>query len=336
MRRRVRLLSHLATASLLTACASAPTTEQGAGARTAPGSGPAATSYPLEVANCGHTVVFHAAPERVVLLNSAPTSALQAIGVLERTVARAGAFPPAYFDEATRSTLEAIPSLGGDDIDAAGHFQISQEVVLAHEPDLVLGLPDGISRDALTDADIPVLEEPAMCPEGLPDPGFDDIYAQVALYGEVFDQQDAAAEAIERLRARVATLTTQAAGGRTAAVLFPTVGAGAGYAYGTRSMTHPQLEAAGFTNAFADVDERVFEVTLEEVLDRDPDVLVLLHVDGDPERVEAEIRGLPGADGLTAVANDDILVQLFNFSEPPTPLSIDGLERITATFGDGS
>src|SRR5690606_9217266 len=111
---------------------------------------------------------------------------------------------------------------------------------------------------------------------------------------------------------------------RTAAVLFPTVGGGTGYAYGNKSMAHPQLEAAGFTNVFGDVDERVFEVTLEQLIDRDPAVLVLLYVDGDPEAVKDAIVNLPGADALTAVQNDDILVQLFNFTEPPTPLSVDG------------
>ena len=68
--------------------------------------------------------------------------------------------------------------------------------------------------------------------------------------------------------------------GRTAAVLYPTVGGGTTYAYGTGSMAHPQLEAAGLENVFGDVDERVFEVTLEELLGRDPDVVVLNEPEG--------------------------------------------------------
>jgi hypothetical protein len=153
--------------------------------------------------------------------------------------------------------------------------------------------------------------------------GFGSAFGANALAGSAF------------LGAMSASLAVDAAPdeGRTAAVLYPTVGGGAGYAYGTRSMAHPQLEAAGFGNAVADVDERVFEVTLEELLDRDPDALVLLYGDGDPGLVEDEIRGLPGADGLTAVQDDAILVQLFNFTEPPTSLSVDGLETIVSTFG---
>lgn len=55
-------------------------------------------------------------------------------------------------------------------------------------------------------------------------------------------------------------------------------------------------EAAGFTNGFTDTQERVFEVTMEELFGRNPDVLVLLYGDGDPTAVEAAVTGLPGAE----------------------------------------
>ena len=97
-------------------------------------------------------------------------------------------------------------------------------------------------------------------------------------------------------------------------------------------MAHPQLEAAGFTNVFADVGERVFEVTAEELIGRNPDVLVLLYSDGDPAAVKAAVTGLNGAGAISAVRDDQILVQLFNFTEPSGPLAIDGLARIVERF----
>ncbi len=123
---------------------------------------------------------------------------------------------------------------------------------------------------------------------------------------------------------------------RTAAVLYPTVGGGVTYAYGSTSMAHPQLEAAGLTNVFGDSTERVFEVTLEELLGRNPDVIIMLYGDGDPKAVETAVTGLPGAEKLTAVQNGDLLVQLFNFTEPASPLSVDGLEKIVERFRAGS
>ncbi|MCR1782072.1 ABC transporter substrate-binding protein [Nocardioides carbamazepini] len=292
------------------------------------GSGP----YPLTVENCGAEVTFDAAPEHVVLLKSAAVPYLASLGVLDRVTARAGEYPRAYYDDATWAALEDIPALTGK-TDTSGHLLVSKEVVIDQEPDLVLGEVDNLSRDTLGDVGIPLIEEPAMCAAGLDEPGFDDIRDQMTTYGEIFDRSEEAAAANAALEERVAALTAEpAARRRTAAVLYPTVGGGVTYAYGTRSMAHPILEAAGFENVFADTDERVFEVTPEELIGRDPDVLILLHSAGDPAKVAEAVTALPGAQSIAAVREDDLMPLLFNYVEPPTPLALDGLEQVRARF----
>jgi len=293
-------------------------------------------AFPVTVTNCGADVTFDAAPERVVLLKSAAVPFLHELGVMDRVTARAGQYPSEYYDDETLTELDAVPLLT-DRTDTSGHLQISPEVVIGQEPDLVLGEVDNLDRATLAAVGIPLLEEPALCETGSRQPGFDDIYAQMEQYGEVFDRSEEAARAVERLRERQAAVERGAGAGtgRTAAVLYPTVGGGVTYAYGTGSMAHPQLQAAGLENVFGDVRERVFEVSVEELLGRDPDVLVLLHSDGDPAAVEQAVTGLPGAEDLTAVREGAVMTQLFNFTEPPTPLSIEGTERIVERFGTG-
>ncbi|MEV4544329.1 ABC transporter substrate-binding protein [Micromonospora echinaurantiaca] len=304
---------------------------------TACGDGAAPTAaeqgYPLTVSNCGAEVTFPAAPKRVVLLRSAAVPYLHSLGVMDRVTARAGQYPKEYYDAATLAELDRIPLLT-DKTDTSGHLQISKEVVISQQPDLVLGEVDNLSRDTLAAVDIPLLEEPAMCTDGTTAPTFDDIYAQLQTYGKVFGREAEAATAVTALKERLASIRAEAvpSAGRTAAVLYPTVGGGTTYAYGTASMAHPQLEAAGFRNVFGDVRERVFEVTVEELLGRDPDVLILLYSDGDPKAVEQGLTALPGAENLNAVRTGNVMTQLFNFTEPPTPLSVDGLERIVRRF----
>lgn len=304
---------------------------------TACGDGAAPTAaeqgYPLTVSNCGAEVTFPVAPKRVVLLRSAAVPYLHSLGVMDRVTARAGQYPKEYYDAATLAELDRIPLLT-DKTDTSGHLQISKEVVISQQPDLVLGEVDNLSRDTLAAVDIPLLEEPAMCPDGTAAPTFDDIYAQLQTYGKVFGREAEAATAVTALKERLASIRAEAvpSAGRTAAVLYPTVGGGTTYAYGTASMAHPQLEAAGFRNVFGDVQERVFEVTVEELLGRDPDVLILLYSDGDPKAVEQGLTALPGAENLNAVRTGNVMTQLFNFTEPPTPLSVDGLERIVRRF----
>ncbi|WP_422771488.1 ABC transporter substrate-binding protein [Plantactinospora sp. WMMC1484] len=289
--------------------------------------------YPLTVTNCGAQVTFDAAPQRVVLLKSAAVPYLHSLGVMDRVTARAGQYPKEYYDAATIAELDRIPLLT-DKTDTSGHLQISKEVVISQQPDLVLGEVDNLSRDTLSAVNIPLLEEPAMCPDSKAVPTFDDIYAQMRSYGKVFGRDAEATAAVTALQERMAKVQAEVgtSSGRTAAVLYPTVGGGVTYAYGTASMAHPQLEAAGLRNVFGDVKERVFEVTVEELLGRNPDVLILLYGDGDPTAVEQGLTGLPGAQNLNAVRTGNVMTQLFNFTEPPTPLSIDGLERIVRRF----
>lgn len=316
---------------VLASCGLAADEGQGSGAAGAGG------SYPLTIENCGAEVTFDTAPEAVVLLKSAAVPFLAELGVLDRVSARAGEYPRDYYDDATWSALQDIPALTGR-TDTSGHLSISKEVVIDQEPDLVLGEVDNLSRATLESVGIPLLEEPAMCPEGLDAPGFDDVYSQLETYGKVFDRPGEAAAAIHDLEARERDLRADPADPagprRTAAVLYPTVGGGVTYAYGTRSMAHPLLEAAGLDNVFADTDERVFEITAEELLGRDPDVLVLLHGSGDPREVVEAVTSLPGADDLAAVREDAMVPLLFNYVEPPTPLVLDGLEQLRDRLGE--
>lgn len=321
------------TALLLTGCGLSSATTDDA----AVSDSNAAAGFPLTAQNCGADVEFAAAPERVVLLKSAAVPFLSDLGVMDRVTARAGLFPTDYYDEETVAELDAIKLLT-EETDSGGHLQISKEVVISEQPDLVLGEVDNLSRSTLSAVDIPLIEEPALCEVGAVEPSFDDIYAQMSLYGEIFDQAALAEAENAELQTRVEGIvaSVDAESGRTAAVLYPTVGGGTTYAYGSLSMASPQVEAAGFENVYGDVDERVFEVTTEELLGRNPDVLILLYTDGDPEQVQAAIENLPGAESLKAVRNGDVMTQLFNFTEPASPLTIDGLEMIVERFGTGS
>ena len=317
--RRLRLGgAALLSTALLASCAS------GAAEDTS-----AEEGFPVTVENCGAEVTFDAPPEQAILLKSSAVPFLAELGVLDRVSARAGAYPDEYYDAQTLAALEEIPVLT-DELDTSGHLQISREVVVAQTPDLVLGEVDNLSRESLSSVDIPLLEEPALCDVAGAEPAWDDVWSQLRLYGRVFAREDEAEQAVADLQERLGELEARAAARepRTAAVLYPGVGGGATYAYGTGSMAQPQLESAGLTNVFDDVDERVFEVGVEELLGRDPDVLVLLHSEGDPADVEQAVLDLPGAERLAAVRDDAVQTLLFNFTEPASPLALDGLERI--------
>lgn len=292
---------------------------------------PAPEGYPLTVENCGNDVHFDAPPERVTLLESAPVTILEGIGVFDRVQSRAGFFPLDYYDDELAQRVQDIEAFS-DDVDASGHLMISQELVVAQSPDLVLGLPDGLTREGLAEAGAATLTQELYCRDRSEEASFEDLYAEVERFGTIFDRQEAAAELTAELAERVAEVEERTLGEqRTAAILYPTVGGGPVYTYGTSSMAQPQLEAAGFDNVFADSDERVFEVQTEELIDRDPDVLVILY-QGQQKDAEDALLQRAGIEGVSALAEERVHYQLFNFTEPASPLVVDGLEQIAEHF----
>ncbi len=292
--------------------------------------------YPVTVENCGNEVTIESEPTNVVMLKSAVVPFLTSVGVLDHVSAKAGVYPDGYFSDETAERIADVETLT-DRVDASGHLMIAKEAVIARDPDLVLGQTDNLSHAALAEVGVPSLEASGLCTSNLPEPGFQQIYDEVEMYGQVFNREAEAEEAVAGLEERVEEVTSGVTKGeRTGAVLYPTVGGGTTYAYGNKSMTDPMLQAAGIDNVFGGQDERVFEVTLETLLEKDPDVLVLLHSEGDPEEVEQAVTGLPGAESLTAVREGAVHTELFNFAEPASPLVVDGLERLADELGDGS
>ncbi|MDY6051204.1 MAG: ABC transporter substrate-binding protein [Rothia sp. (in: high G+C Gram-positive bacteria)] len=319
----------LASALILCSCASTSSTST-QNASSEPG-------FPLTIENCSTSITIDHKLERVALLEPASATALAQLGVLDRVVARAGAYPDEYYSPQVRSQIAEIPNYT-QDLDPTGHVQISIDKILSDQPDSVfLGEVENITPESLVEMNIPVIQEPAMCRTGAPESqSYQSVYDQVSMYGKIFGVEDKAeqinSELAQRVKAAEETVEQSGRQGRTAAVLYPTVGGGTIYAYGTRSMADPQLTAAGFINVFADTDQRVFEVTPEELIARNPDVLILLHTDGQAQPVEDALRSMPGASSITAVKDDNIMVHLMNFTEPATPLSVTGLENIVDRF----
>ncbi|AXK47001.1 ABC transporter substrate-binding protein [Brachybacterium saurashtrense] len=327
--RRTLMTSLLGVLGLAaTACTSAE-----GGHRSSPDGAPGTTASPVTVENCDAEVTFAAPPQRVVLLDSAPVTTLDGLGVLDRVVARAGSFPPGYFADELAARLEQIPALS-EEIDATGHLQISQEVVIAQRPDLVLGLPDGVTREGLAAAGAAALLPRTYCGDLGERARFEALYAEIEDYGRVFDRAEQAASLVASLQERVAAVPP-AAPGLTAAVLYASRGGGPLYAYGATSMATAQLDALGIRSALEGTTERVFEVSAEPLLAAAPDLLIVLHEGDVPgHEVVASFADTAGLRALPAVRDGAVLPLLFNFAEPASPLVVEGLERIAAWLAE--
>ncbi|AKK10156.1 ABC transporter substrate-binding protein [Corynebacterium uterequi] len=284
----------------------------------------AAQEGSIQVENCGQTFTLDSPAQQATLLAPNSVTTLSALGVLDQVVAKAGFYPPEYFDDATNAKLDGIETLS-DRLDPSGHLQISREQVMATNPDLIIGYTDQITPDTMKPQGIPVVTEEAYCDGIEGDATWEDVYHHVELYAALFGKPEEGAAYIEELKKTVASFEGEDSG-KTVAVLYPTVGGGVTYAYGTGSMSHPVVTGAGLENVFADTSERVFEVSAEQLVDRAPDVIVALYQSDNPDEIIDAVRQLPGSEAIPAVRDNRIIPLLFNYAEPPTPLAVKGVE----------
>lgn len=290
----------------------------------------AASALPMTVTDCGRDVVLETRPERVLTMGSVAATLMWAAGATDKITTRAneGGVTLGPAQEALHKVTLISPNQ-----------ELSQEVIIGQQPDLVISY--GLNMTTWQDleaAGIKSIVNAGFCdgtgsgpnPDG--DVDFDDVYADIELYGRIFGTEAAATQTVVDLRRRVTAVRDQfrspPSSARTAAGL--TLSGGNVRAYGFPNMTHAQIEALGLTDVFADIKERIAEVSIEELIDRDPDFLIFLAGGAQSATradIEQALRTLPGIDRVTAVREGRYVLLESPFILG-SPLAVNGLEAM--------
>lgn len=280
----------------------------------------AQTSYPLNIENCGARVSLAAAPERVVTIKSTATEMLLALGLADRIVGVGFQDGPA--PEPWTAAAAALPVLS-DKLP-------SQEVVLEAEPELIYGgwesnfAADGAGeRPTLAALGVASYVSPAACRSIKPAKlGFDDVFAEIAEVGTMFDVPDSADALIAEQRAALAAI---AADTRNLSAVWYSSGTKTPYVGGGSGAPQMMLEALGLTNIMASVDEGWVSAGWEAIVDADPDVIVLVDaVWNSAAQKKKLLAENPITSQLDAVINERYLVL-------PFPASEAGVRNVGAT-----
>ncbi|MCI6207122.1 MAG: ABC transporter substrate-binding protein [Corynebacterium glucuronolyticum] len=297
-----------------------------------PSTAAAESSAAFTFENCGHEITVNGIPQKVLLVNRigvVPT--LDALGVLSDVHMRAGAFAREYFSPTLEAKVEKIPNLT-EKVDPTGHLQISKEEVVGTESDLIIGYAGNVDYTAMAGTGIPIIEEPGFCGGLRGQASWDDVWKHIRFYGKLFHKEAEAEKYVAETQEKLRAAEEKKAGeGLSVAVLYPSTDGSVNYAYGTTSMSHPIVTSAGMKNVFADTEERVFEVTDEELIARNPDVIISLYSVGGQENADRAVDGVKKITGInetTAGKTGAILPMLLYFAEPPSGLSIQGLEQL--------
>jgi len=280
----------------------------------------AQTSYPLTISNCGFDVTIPAAPQRVVTIKSTATEMLLTLGLADRIVGVGFQDGPA--PEPWTAAAAGLPVLS-DKLP-------SQEVVLEAAPDFVYGgwesnfAGDGAGeRPTLAALGVASYVAPAACRSLKPAKlSFDEVFAEIAEMGAIFDVA-AAAEAL--IAGQKAALEAIEPDGRGLTALWyssgtktPYVGAGAG-------APQMMLEALGLENIMAGVDDGWLSTSWEAVVDANPDVIVLVDATwNSAEQKRQLLAENPITSKLDAVIHQRYLTVAF-------PASEAGIRNVPAT-----
>ncbi len=251
---------------------------------------PELAAFPLTITDdLGRDVTVEAKPQRIVSLAPSHTEILFAIGAGNQVVGVTTYcnYPPEAQDR--------------EQIGGFSATTISVEKIVALEPDLVFSVGE-IQRPA-----IEALEQVDITVVALDPNDFDEVYATIELMGRLTGHEKEAAQIMADMKARVAAVQERVATipeEERLTVFWETYDEPL-MTVGTASFTHQLIELAGGVNIFADLTEAYPQVNAEEVIKRNP--AVIMGADSMGDKLSTELVGQrPGWGQVQAVQDGRI------------------------------
>jgi iron complex transport system substrate-binding protein len=256
----------------------------------------------------GRSVELPDHPHRVVCLVPSVVDIVYALGAGEDVVA---------ISDFTKYPKEALqkPSIGLP-------LNPSIEAIIALHPDLVLGSGDMNTLESaghLQRLSIPVF---------MVDPhGIEGIYGSILSLGGALNRETDAHTLVARLRTRVDAVKARVAGQPKVRV-FMAIWYDPVMTIGKRAFISELIEAAGGRSVTDDIAQEWPEVSLETIVSRQPDALLLMRGSNiTPE----ELKTRPGWEHLSAVQQGRVFYTDGRI-QYPSPIAFDVLEDLAKQF----
>jgi cobalamin transport system substrate-binding protein len=312
-----RLLLLLLLSALVIASACGDDDDSGADATATPAANAAPSpeaAFPYEIERSdGKTLTLEQPVERMVSLSPGATEIIYAIGGEASLIAvdNQADYPP------------AVGTLSGR-VDA---YEPNIEAIAALEPDLVVVATDiGDLVAALDRLSIPVLfidiNTDVLTVE--------DVIEQIPVFGRITGRDEAAAQLVESLEARVAAVDAKVAG----------IAAGPSVYHELDSMFYSVAEGSFIGNLYTRLKIKNIagdgggsaypQLTQEAIIAANPDIIVL--ADEQSGVTVESVKARPGWDAIDAVKNGEIYGIDPDIISRPGPRIVDALELLAETL----
>jgi len=284
------------------------------GAKTPEAAEPAGVAVPKPISvtdDADRTVEIASTPQRLMSLAPSNTEILFALGLGDRVV---GVTDSCNYPEEAK-TIEQVGS----------YFKPNIEKIFSLSPDLVLagtgitGLPEITAK--LEELGIPVL---ILDPSDL-----EGILANIQLVGKATGAEREAEAIVSEMRGRIAVVTEKAVEVKERPKVFCEIDAtdpSKPWTTGPGSFMDAMIQLSGGTNVAADAKSPWVQLSTEEIIAKDPEIIIL--ADSKYGVTAESVRERPGWEIITAAKEGAIYDIDDDLISRPGPRIVDGLETV--------
>lgn len=235
-----------------------------------------ATRYPLKIQSCNREVTFNQAPEHAVSHDINMTQMMLALGLKSRMVGYSGVTGWKAATPQMATLLDGLPEL-------AAKYPSVETLLNANVDFFFAGWDYGmrvggdLTPQTLQPLGINVLELTESCAFVMKRPAatLDDTYNDLRNLGRIFDVQDRANALIARMQAQVGAVQKTLPAEQPRVFLYDS-GEDRAMTSGRLGMPQALIAAAGGRNILDDVDASWTRVNWETVVERNPQVIVIV------------------------------------------------------------
>ena len=285
------------------------------------------------VQSCNRSVTFDSPPVRAISNDVNLTEMMLVLGLADRMVGYTGISGWKTLDEEMRAGVEELPELSAK--------YPSKEVLVGADADFFFagwnyGMKVGgeVTPETLAPFGIKVYELTESCTHIMKKAkaSIDDMYADLTNLGAIFGVEEQAVALVDDYKADLAVFTKDLETGDPPRVFVYDSGESAPFTAGRYAMPTALIEAAGGLNIMDDFEKSWATVTWEEVVERNPEVVVIVNYgDVTAEQKREFMMSNPAFADLDAVKNDRF-VTLEYVEATPGPRNIQAIKTLAEAF----
>lgn len=296
-----------------------------------------AAHYPFKIQSGGSELLVEKMPEKAVIFNYDIAEIMSALGLADKIYAFRGGHQTA--EDVLPQYRDAILNLKDTEVIAAEKGFPTLENMLSLEPDMVIMPSYYFNNDVFgKKEDYAQNNIPLYITEGtsVPSCTIENTYNDILNIGRIFDREERAAELIEEMKNRVKAVEEKMQGKKKLKVMgLDSEHNGKLVSWGGVGLANDLVRLAGGENIFASAQKQFPHVSWEEVINADPDIIVIAAYEDD-NKGQAKVdllKNNPQTAELNAVKNDRIVIVPL-FSVFPGLQNVDTVEAISKAILD--